>query len=77
MVNRTAAALVLRDGDKPRLEQWVRSTAMPAGLVSRARLVLLASEGVANQDIAAGDEPTDGEPVAEPVWGQTESFDPN
>jgi hypothetical protein len=31
MVNRTAAALVLRDGDKARLEQWVRSTSMPAG----------------------------------------------
>jgi len=53
MVNRTAAALVLRDGDKPKLEQWVRSTSIPAGLASRARLVLLAAEGVANQDIAA------------------------
>jgi transposase len=43
----------MRDGDKARLEHWVRSTSMPAGVVSRARLVWLASEGVANQDMAA------------------------
>ena len=52
MVNRTAAPLLLRTGDKVKLEQWVRSTSIPAGLVSRARLVLLAAEGVANQNIA-------------------------
>jgi transposase len=52
MVNRTAAPLLLRTGDKVKLEQWVRSTSIPAGLASRARLVLLAAEGVANQDIA-------------------------
>jgi transposase len=51
--NRTAAALVLRVGDKPRLEQLVRSTTAPAGLAGRARVVLLASDGVANYEIAA------------------------
>ena len=53
MVNRTAAPLLLRVGDLPRLEQLVRATTGPAGLASRARVVLLAAEGVANQDIAA------------------------
>ena len=52
MVNRAAAPLLLRTGDKVKLEQWVRSTSIPAGLASRARLVLLAAEGVANQNIA-------------------------
>ena len=52
MANRTAAPLLLRVGDRPMLEQLVRSTTAPAGVVSRARLVLLASDGVANQDIA-------------------------
>jgi transposase len=52
VANRTAAPLLLRVGDKPKLEQLVRSTTAPAGVVSRARLVLLASDGVANQDIA-------------------------
>ncbi len=53
MANRTAAPLLLRVGDRPKLEQLVRSTSAPAGLVSRARVVLLASDGMANQDIAA------------------------
>ena len=53
MVNQTAPPLLLRVGDRPRLERLVRSTTVPAGLAGRARVVLLASEGVANQDIAA------------------------
>ena len=52
MPNRTAAALVLREGDRPRLEKLVRSTMAPAGLAARARLVLLAADGVANYEIA-------------------------
>jgi transposase len=50
--NRTAAPLLLRVGDKPKLEQLVRSTTAPAGLAGRARVVLLAAEGVANYEIA-------------------------
>ena len=53
MANRRAAPLLLRVGDKTRLEQLLRSTTVPAGLASRARVVLLAAEGVANHDIAA------------------------
>jgi transposase len=45
--------LLLRVGDKPKLEQLVRSTTAPAGLAGRARVVLLAAEGVANHQIAA------------------------
>ena len=45
--------MLLRVGDKTRLEQLLRSTTVPAGLASRARVVLLAAEGVANHDIAA------------------------
>jgi transposase len=44
--------LLLRVGDKPKLEQLVRSTTAPAGLAGRARVVLLAAEGVANYEIA-------------------------
>ena len=53
MANRTAAPLLLRVGDKPRLEQLLRSTRVSAGLASRARVVLLAADWVANHDIAA------------------------
>lgn len=42
MANRTAPALVLREGDRSRLESMVRSTTGLAGLVLRARIVLLA-----------------------------------
>jgi transposase len=47
-----AAALVLRDGDRVRLESLTRSSSVRAGLSQRARIVLLASEGVANAEIA-------------------------
>ncbi len=47
-----AAPLVLRDGDKTRLESLVRSSTRRAGTVQRARIVLLASQGVANAEIA-------------------------
>ena len=53
MANRPSAALVLRDGDRERLEGWLRSRSVRAGLVKRARIVLLAADGVTNQEIAA------------------------
>jgi transposase len=53
MANRPAPALALRDGDRQKLESWLRSRSVKAGLVKRARIVLLAADGVANQDIAA------------------------
>ncbi|CAN5179829.1 IS630-like element ISMsm5 family transposase [soil metagenome] len=53
MANSPAPALVLRDGDRARLASWTRSTSIRAGLSVRARIVLLAADGVANARIAA------------------------
>ena len=47
-----AAPLVLREGDRPRLEGLVRSSSIRAGLAQRARIVLLASQGLPNAEIA-------------------------
>ena len=47
-----AAPLVLREGDRPRLEAMLRSNSIRAGLASRARIVLLAAEGLPNAEIA-------------------------
>jgi transposase len=47
-----AAALVLRPGDSSRLTGLVRSSSAPAGLAQRARIVLLAAEGLPNAEIA-------------------------
>ncbi|SDP36570.1 Winged helix-turn helix [Nakamurella panacisegetis] len=45
-------ALVLRDGERKQLESWVRSSSVRAGLAQRARIVLLAADGVSNTEIA-------------------------
>jgi transposase len=47
-----AAPLVLRDGDRERLEGWLRSSTIQAGLAQRARIVLLAADGLTNVEIA-------------------------
>jgi len=52
MANRAAAALALREGDRERLRSLTRSSSVRAGLAQRARIVLLASEGVSNTAIA-------------------------
>jgi transposase len=49
---RPAPALGLRDGDRERLSGWVRSSTVRAGLAQRARIVLLAADGVSNTEIA-------------------------
>lgn len=48
MANRPAPALVLRSGDRDELERWTRSDRFGASAAKRARIVLLAAEGVAN-----------------------------
>jgi transposase len=48
-----APALVLRDGDRDRLGSLTRASSGRAGLAQRARIVLLASEGVGNTEIAS------------------------
>jgi transposase len=52
MAGRTAAALQLREGDREKLERLLRSTTAQAGAVQRARIVLLAADGVPNAHVA-------------------------
>ena len=46
------APLEVRETDRPELESWVRSTAVKSGLARRARIVLLAADGLGNTEIA-------------------------
>ena len=52
VANRPAPALGLRDGDREELTRWTRSSSIRAGLAQRARIVLLAADGVSNTAIA-------------------------
>ena len=52
MANKTAEPLLLRAGDQAELERLTRSSTVPAAMAQRARIVLLAAEGVANYVIA-------------------------
>jgi transposase len=52
MANRPAPALALRDGDGEELARLTRSSSVRAGLAQRARIVLLAADGVSNTAIA-------------------------
>jgi putative transposase len=47
-----AIPIVLSDEERTTLATWSRSRTMPARLVTRARIVLLASEGADNSRIA-------------------------
>ena len=47
-----AQPLGLRPGDRELLESWTRSSSIRAGLAQRARIVLLAADGVSNNEIA-------------------------
>jgi transposase len=47
-----APALELRDGDRERLAGLARLPSVPSGLAKRARMVLLAAEGMPNAQIA-------------------------
>ncbi len=46
------APLGLRDGDRDKLTSLVRSSSVRAGIAQRARIVLLAADGVANVEVA-------------------------
>ena len=52
MVNRSAPALALREGDREELVRLTRSSSVRAGLAQRSRIVLLAAEGLSNTAIA-------------------------
>ena len=47
-----AKPLGLRPGDRELLESWTRSSSIRAGLAQRARIVLLAADGISNTEIA-------------------------
>src|SRR5215218_7501492 len=48
----SAAALPISPGDKAILRRWANAAQAPAALVRRAKILLLAAEGVANSEIA-------------------------
>ncbi len=50
---RRAVSVVLTDVERQTLQSWSHSRTLPARLVTRAKIVLLAGEGVQNNDIAA------------------------
>lgn len=52
MANSPAPALVLFEDDEPILREWVRASTIKAGLARRARIVLLAADGLPNTRIA-------------------------
>jgi transposase len=52
MPNRPAVSLPLRDGDRETLTRLSRSSAVRAGLAQRARIVVLAADGMSNTAIA-------------------------
>jgi transposase len=52
MVHPGAAPLLLRVGDQEELTRLVRASSVRAGVAQRARIVLLASEGLRNAEIA-------------------------
>ena len=47
-----AMPLGLREGDREQLMAWTRASTIAAGLAQRARIVLLAAEGVSHTEIA-------------------------
>ncbi|MET3808688.1 transposase, partial [Nakamurella sp. UYEF19] len=47
-----AAPLILRPGDEPKLTALLRATTAAAGMAQRARIVLLAAEGMTNVAIS-------------------------
>ena len=52
MANRPAPSLGLREGDREELLRLTRSSSVRAGLAQRARIVLLAADGLSNTAIA-------------------------
>jgi len=57
-MSRTAHPVQLSDPERTTLEAWSRSRTLPHRQVLRAQIVLLAAEGMANQDIAAAVGPS-------------------
>src|SRR4030066_576687 len=52
-MSRTAAPIVLSPEERATIDMWARGKRFSVRLVQRAQIVLMAAEGVLNQDIAA------------------------
>ena len=52
-MSRTAPPIILTDAEQAVLESWARSRSLPHRQVIRARIITLAAQGIASQDIAA------------------------
>src|SRR4030065_1990884 len=52
-MSRTAAPVVLSPEERATIDMWARGKRFSVRLVQRAQIVLMAAEGVLNQDIAA------------------------
>jgi transposase len=52
MPNPVAAAVVLSDDEREQLERWTRRRTSAQALALRARIVLLAADGLKNTEIA-------------------------
>ncbi len=49
---RKAPEIILSPADRQTLEKWARGPSTPVRLMQRAQIMLLASEGITNKDIA-------------------------
>jgi transposase len=52
-MSRTAQSIILDDTERATLERWTRGRSLPLRQVQRAKIILMASNGTTNQDIAA------------------------
>src|SRR3989304_9251413 len=52
-MSRRAASIVLSPEERATIDMWARGKRFPVRLVQRAQIVLMAADGVLNQDIAA------------------------
>lgn len=51
-MSRTAASIVLSSEERATIDMWARGRRFPVRLVQRAQIILMAADGVRNQDIA-------------------------
>ena len=49
----TPDVFTITDHDATTLESWIRSTSLPQGQITRAKIILALSEGVPVMDVAA------------------------
>ena len=52
-MSRTTKPIILESAEQATLETWSRSRSLPLRQVQRAKIILMATNGVNNQDIAA------------------------